>query len=249
MRTIFAVDVVLFLACAANAQTFDVASLKPSPHSVGKDGRGAIVTSPVRLSGRNVSLKSLIVEAYHVQPYQVTGGPNWLDLDEFDIDARAAGASTGAQLAAMLQALLAERFHLALHRDTKEMRVYTLTVDKGGSKLRPSTGEPRPSTSPQDFHGGMRQLANLISIQLSIPTVDDPTRPAIASGPPIPVVDKTGLEGNFDITVNLPHDFGGDSYTRWQRALQDQLGLKLESQKMPQEILVVDRAERTPVGN
>jgi uncharacterized protein (TIGR03435 family) len=237
------------LAFAASAQTFDVASVKPIARPVGKDARGNLVAGPDRIGGRNVSLKSLIAEAYRVQPYQISGGPNWLDLDEFDIDARSGAPVTREQLRAMLQALLAERFHLTLHRDTKEMRVYALIVDKGGARLQPSEGELRPSTSPQNFHGGMSQFANLISIQLSIPTVDDPTRPAIASGAPVPVVDKTGLAGNYDISVSLPNDSGGDSYTRWQRALEDQLGLRLETQKAPVELLVVDRADRVPIAN
>ena len=80
--------------------------------------------------------------------------------------------------------------------------------------------------------------------------MDDPTRPAIASGAPVPVVDKTGLDGNYDISVNLrPDDTAGDSYTRWQRALRDKLGLKLETQRAQVEVLVVDRAERIPTAN
>jgi uncharacterized protein (TIGR03435 family) len=239
-----------FLASTAFAQSFEVASVKASPRTVGKDYRGTVVLGPNRVSARNVSLKSLIGEAYHVQPFQVTGGPGWLDLDEFDIDARPGATATKDQLRSMLVALLAERFHLELHRDTKEMRVYALSVDKGGPKLHPATGDLRPTTSPQNFHGDMRQFANLISIQLSIPTVEDPTRPAIASGPPVPVIDKTGLEGNYDISVNLrPDDSGGDSFTRWQRALRDELGLKLDTQRAPVEVLIVDRAERMPTAN
>lgn len=238
------------LAMAALAQTFDVASVKPSPRAVGKDYRGAVVLGADRISARNVSLKAFIVEAYHVQPFQVTGGPGWLDLGEFDIDARSGGPATKDQLRSMLQALLSDRFHLVLHRESKEMRVYALLVDKGGPKLHPATGDLPPTTSPQKIHGDMRQLSNLISIGLSIPTVDDPTRPAIASGPPVPVVDKTGLDGNYDISVNLrPDDAGGDSFTRWQRALRDQLGLKLESRRATVEVLVVDRVERTPTAN
>lgn len=238
------------LASAAVAQSFDVASVKPSTRAVGKDDRGALIFGPDRASARNVSLKGLIVEAYHVQPFQVSGGPGWLDLDEYDIDARAGVTATKDQLRSMLQALLAERFHLAIHRDSKEMRVYALSVDKGGPKLYPATGDLRPTTSPQDFHGSMRQLANFISIGLSIPTVDDPTRPAIASGAPVPVLDETGIEGNFDISVNLrPDDSGGDSFTRWQRALRGELGLKLETRRAPVELLVVDHAERMPTAN
>jgi uncharacterized protein (TIGR03435 family) len=247
MRAVFCLGL---LASAALAQPFEVASVKPSARAVGKDYRGAVVFGSERVSARNVSLKGLIVEAYHVQPFQVSGGPGWLDLDEFDIDARAGATTTKDQLRSMLQALLADRFHLTIHRNSKEMRVYALSVDKGGPKLRPATGELRPTTSPQNFHGDMRQFANLISIGLSIPTVDDPTRPAIASGSPVPVVDKTGLEGNFDISVNLrPDDAGGDGFARWQQALRDELGLKLESTHAPVELLVVDSAERMPTAN
>src|SRR5262249_38118730 len=151
-----------FAASAALAQSFDVASVKPSAHAVGKDYRGAVTFGTERVSARNVSLKGLIVEAYHVQPFQVSGGPGWLDLDEFDIDARTEKTVTKDQSRTMLQALLTERFHLAVHRDSKEMRVYALSVDKGGPKLHAATGELRPTTSPQDFHGSMRQFANLI---------------------------------------------------------------------------------------
>jgi uncharacterized protein (TIGR03435 family) len=241
---------VVFIGYIALAQSFDVASVKPSARAVGKDYRGAVVFGPERVSARNVSLKGLIVEAYHVRPFQVSGGPGWLDLDEFDIDSRAGETATKDQLRAMLQALLTERFHLTLHRDSKEMRVYALSVDKGGPRLHPATGELRPTTSPQNFHGDMRQFADLIAIGLSIPTVDDPTRPAIASGSPVPVLDETGIEGNFDISVNLrPDDSAGDSFTRWQRALRGELGLKLETRRAPVELLVVDRAERMPTAN
>jgi uncharacterized protein (TIGR03435 family) len=244
------VHALVLLASAAFAQSFEVASVKASPRAVGKDYRGAVVLGPNRVSGRNVSLKGLIVEAYHVQPFQVTGGPGWLDLDEFDLDARPGATTTKDQLRSMLVELLAERFRLILHRDTKEMRVYALSVDKGGPKLHPATGDLRPTTSPQNFHGDMRQLANLISIGLTIPTIDDPTRPAIASGPLVPVLDKTGIEGNYDISVNLrPDDTAGDGFTRWQRALRDELGLKLETQRAPVEVLMVDRAERMPTAN
>jgi uncharacterized protein (TIGR03435 family) len=239
---------IALLTLAAAAQVFEVASVKPSAHPVGKDARGAITFEPNRVSARSVSLLNLIVAAWRVQPFQVTGGPGWLDLDEFDLDARAASASGKEQLGAMLQSLLAERFHLSLRRDTKEMRVYALTVDKGTPRLHAATGELAPTTSPANFHGDMRQFANLISIQLSIPPIDDPTRPSIASGPPVPVIDKTGLEGNFDISVDLPHDLG-DAFTRWQRALRDQLGLKLESARAPVETLVIDRVDRKPSVN
>lgn len=244
MRTL----VPLVLLTAACAQTFDVATIKPSAHPAGKDYRGKILFEPSRVSAQNVSLLNVIVEAFHVQPFQVLNRPGWLDLDEFDLDARTTSNSTRDQLRALLQSLLGERFHLTLHRESREMRVYTLMVDKRTPKLQAATGELAPSTSPANFHGDMQGFANLVSVQLSIPPMDDPTRPSIASGPPVPVIDKTGLEGNFDISLDLPED-SGDAYTRWQRALREQLGLKLESGRAPVEVLVIDHVDRKPLQN
>lgn len=233
------------LTLAASAQTFEVATVKPSGHPVGRDGRGVMTFEPTRASVRNASLFNLIVDAYNVQPFQVTGGPGWLDVDEFDLDARTGAPASSEQMHGMLQALLAERFHLALHREAKQMRSYALMVDKA-AKLHRAVGPLQPSTSPGNFHGDMRQFANIISIGLTIPPIEDPTRPSIASGPPVPVIDKTGLDGNYDISVDLQRDPGGDAYTRWQHALRDQLGLKLEAERGPVEVLVIDRVERKP---
>lgn len=240
--------VVVLFSAAACAQSFDVATLKPSGHPVGKDYRGTLLIEPARVSARNVSLQYLIVEAYQVRPFQVTDGPRWLDENEFDLDARSGSPFTAGQIPGMLQALLAERFHLAVHRDGKEMRVYALSVDKGGAKLKPSEGPPQPTTSLQDFHGDMRHFADLLAIGLTIPVIQDPTRPAIASGAPVPVVDETGLAGRYDISLHLDRD-SLDSYTRLHNALRDQLGLRLESRRSRVDVLVVDRAERIPSGN
>ncbi len=114
-----------------------------------------------------LTLKRLIVQAYGVQPYQVFGGPNWLDGAEYDIDAKADGTVAKERLAAMLRTLLAERFHLAVHHDTRELRVYELAVDKGGAEDSPRTGFKRArrdgrSGRPAKFsrrHAAVRQPA------------------------------------------------------------------------------------------
>lgn len=239
MRAFIASGLSAFLSCLSFGQAFDVASVKASQQQLGRDEEGAISIRPTGMVGKNVTLKSLIAEAYQLQPHQVIGGPNWLDSNEYDIEAKADGSAGKDQLMAMLRALLAERFRLAQHRETKELQVYELVVDKNSPKMQSAkNGE------------SMRQLANLISIQLTIPALaDDPTKPSFASGPPVPVLDKTGLEGLYDIRVDLKPEPGVESFTRWQRFLQDRLGLKLESRKASVEVLVVDRAERTPTSN
>ena len=100
------------------------------------------------------------------------------------------------------------------------------------------------------FHGDLQQLANLIAIQLTIPAAtEDPSRPAMASGAPIPVFDKTGLTGEYDFDIDMKVQPGLPSFNMWQTVIQEQLGLKLESRKSQVEGIVVDSADRFPVAN
>jgi uncharacterized protein (TIGR03435 family) len=244
----------LVLGCVLSGQSFDVASIKPSQRPVGRDANNQISIGPAGFTGRNATLKRLIVQAYGVQPYQVVGGPNWLDGAEYDIDAKAGGPVPKERLAQMLRTLLADRFQLAVHHDTKELHVYELVADKGGPKIQPVKDPEAPraksgATDPRSFRGDLQQFANVLSIQLSIPMMDDPGRPSIASGPPVPVVNKTGLDGIYDFNVQIRPEVGVDMYTLWQRALREQLGLRLESRKDNVDVLVVDRAERIPTAN
>ena len=227
---------------AAAGQSFDVASVKPSARFAGKDYRPAIEITSGRFTAHNQSLYALILAAYSLDRYQVSGGPKWLDDDEFDVDAKAEGNPSSDQVRAMLRALLAERFALATRSETHEMRRYALVVDKGGPKIQPAKeGDPRGR-----FHGTLRQFANLLSIQLTIPAGgEDPTKPSIASGPAVPVIDETWLKGESDINDLARQELGGtDSYVAWQRVLQDKLGLRLDNRRGPAQLLVVERAEK-----
>ena len=250
MRPIVALTLVLLPALLAAAQTapvpaFEVASVKRNARPAGRDARGRVTFEPNRVSARNVSLRDLVMEAYGVEPYQVMGGPGWFDVDEFDIDARAAGSPGAEQLRRMLQTLLAERFHLALHKETRELRGYALRVDSHGPRLHgKELGDGRGS-----YHGDMRQLVRLISVQLTIPAAMDPSQPVRASGVPVPVVNETGLDDSYTFTAGLKPELGTDPFVLWQRVLQEQLGLKLAVRKVAAECIVVERADRTPGEN
>jgi uncharacterized protein (TIGR03435 family) len=234
---------------ATTAAVFDVASVKPSQRVVGPDYNNQITYSPTGITGRNVTLKRLLAEAYHLQLNQVLG-PNWLDKNEYDVDARAAGVSTREQMALMLRSLVAERFKLTQHREMREMRVYELVIAKSGSKIRPlSDGETAKAPAGFHFHGDLRQFADLLAVQLSIPAPDNPGEPARASASPIPVLDKTGLSGIFDFSVDIKPELGTDMFSSWQRVLEDQLGLRIESRKGNVAVLVVDEAARIPTEN
>ena len=234
---------------SSTARGFEVASVRASQHAAGPDYNNQISYSPAGFTAKNVTLKRLIAEAWRLQMNQISG-PGWLDRDEYDIEAKTDAAASQEQMASMLQGLLSERFKLKKHSETREMRVYELVIGKSGPKVRPvNAGETAGVQAGFHFQGEMRQLADLIAVQLSIPALGDPSEPARASGSPIPVLDRTGLQGIFDFTVDIRPELGTDMFTAWERFLEDRLGLRMENRKGNIEVLVVDDAARVPTEN
>jgi len=223
------------LLIAADPQ-FDVATVKEnrsgSPGSAGPSARNG------RFTGQNNSLKALISVAFAVPEFQVTG-PDWLESQHFDIAATVPEGAQSAQIAPMLRALLEERFHLQTHRETVEMSYYALVVGKGGPKIKPIVpGEPIP---PPPSPKGM-------AVQMTNGTLQD-FGEFLARSQGRPVLDKTGLPGRYHIVIAYATEHstepGPDIFT----AIQEQLGLKLESQKGPIDVIKVDRADKVPTEN
>jgi uncharacterized protein (TIGR03435 family) len=184
--------------------------------------------------------------AYEVESYQISGGPAWMDSDRFDINAKAEGetAPSKEQLRQMLQRLLADRFHLQFHREKRQRPAYTLMLAKSGPKLK----ESRAADSSMSLRSGAVQ-----TLELSKATMEQFAAQLSNSGLDNPVVDRTGLKGVYDIKLTWTPEYGGTPSSDPQTvtifaALQDQLGLKLEPQQAPVEILVLDRVEK-PSGN
>ena len=233
----------------ASTPAFDVVSVKPVEHTVGLDYNNRLTYSPNGLAARNITLKRLIAEAYRLQLSQVSG-PKWIDENEYDIDARTAGAATREQMLLMLRSLLAERFNLKQHSELREMRVYDLIVGKSGLKIQPVSDEETDAPhAGSHFRGDMRSFADFLAVMFTLPAPSSPSEPVIAGGPQIPVLDKTGLTGIFDISVDMRPELGTDSFAMGQRVLQDQLGLNVESRKENVAILVVDDAAKIPTEN
>lgn len=240
---------VLF-SCAAWAQNavpvFEVASIKPAGPNEPLDIR----TSPGgRLTVTNLRLKDLISQAYRIKYYQISGGTYWLETGRFDIEAKAAGDPSHDLMMRMLQTLLEERFQLKVHQETKEGAVYAMTVSRAGKLTAAAdltqgeragvfNGRTGPPTAApisywkQGRHASMAMLA--ASLEASL------TRP---------VLDRTGIAGDFDFKFEYAADLNepGDFPTLFT-ALQEQLGLHLESTKGPVETLVIDRVAQ-PSGN
>jgi uncharacterized protein (TIGR03435 family) len=177
-------------------------------------------------------------------------GPGWLDQNEYDIEARTGGPVDREMLNLMLRTLLTERFKLRQHAETREMRAYELVVDVAGPKIHPvGSGETAKAAPGFHFHGDMRQFADLLAVQFSVPILDDSSQPGRAGGPMIPVLDRTGLPDIYDFTADTRRELGADSFSLWQRALREQLGLRIESRRAPVEVIVVDDASRVPTAN
>jgi uncharacterized protein (TIGR03435 family) len=183
-----------------------------------------------------------------VQDYQVTG-PGWINEERFDIVAKAGTPAPDNQLRTMLQALLADRFKLAIHRQTKEMSAYVVVIGKNGHKMQESKTEGPSSLRPNGGRlGAVAERADLDELATML------SQPLQA-----PVINMTGLKGRYDFKVDLtsyitdemvkskgpPPDIIGIAMA----AMQEQLGLKMESRKMPVEMIVIDRAEKTPTEN
>jgi uncharacterized protein (TIGR03435 family) len=254
MKPTLAAAVLLLLASRVAAQPqFEVAQVKPSEPAPGRAWE-RITTNPGRLTASGVTLKQLIFEAYDMPYYRIFGGPSWLESEFYDVAAKAESPVDRDQLRLMLRGLLADRFRLTVHRETKELRAYVLTVAKNGPKLHAaqeaaSSSDQKPTALVEHFHCDLTEFADLLSLRLNMPMTEnqDPTVPVRSTGVPPPVLNKTGIEGVFDISVEIKLDGGADAFIAWQRALQDQLGLKLESQKGPVEVLVIDHAEKIPL--
>jgi len=225
---------------------FDVASIRPNT------ANDRIVTINVgpggRFAARGYTLKLLIQRAYGVMGWNISGGPAWSDTDRYDVAATAIvpGNLTEPQLRPMLQGLLAERFKLKLHEDSKEMSGYALVVARGGPKVKAAAdGEEHPDTFRMNQAGlkgqglAMEDFARYVAGKLGLVAVD-----------------KTGLKGLYDFkaewTVEKEQDTGGlagvDPLDELRSvvfaALQNQLGLKLTAQKINVRMLMIDSVER-----
>jgi uncharacterized protein (TIGR03435 family) len=230
--------------------SFEVATIKPSKPDQRGSGFGL---QGNRLRATNITLNDLIAFAYEVHPKQAIGTPPWAGTDKFDIEAKpeGEGAPSGKQWKGMLQKLMADRFKLAFHREMKELPVYALSVGKTGPKLTKSGGDPN-SPPALDFSG----LGNLHVTNGSMVGFTQAMQAVVLDRP---VVDQTGLDGRFDFDLNWtpddsqfrglgakipPQADGANAPPPLYKAIQEQIGLKLDATKAPAEVLVIDHVEK-----
>jgi uncharacterized protein (TIGR03435 family) len=223
-----------FSIAAALGQSFEVASIR---QHTDPNWRIGIIPSGARVTMQAMTLPDLITYAFKVQSYQVSGSSGWMDSMRWDVTAKAEGdaAPSSDQLRKMTQALLAERFQLKIHRETKEMPVYALVVDKGGPKLKPSAPDAKDGTTVS---------GDKTVVMASAKETLDRLATYLSNNTGRPVLNQTGLSGNYEYRLEWTlRDDTGDAPSIFT-AVQEQLGLKLEAQKAPIEVLVIDRAEK-----
>jgi uncharacterized protein (TIGR03435 family) len=250
---------------------FEVASVKPTGSA---DGRSLLQAVQGRLIITNLSLRRLLLVAYNLQDYQLTGDPPWADSEHYDIQAKAEGNPSVRDMEGpMLQVLLEDRFKLSIHRDTRQLPVYDLTVEKKGTKLQSSKesscvpysadsppsasapGEPRPNFCGlhMGYDGSNRTLDGKgVTMTALASTLSRTYLSSLGRN----VIDTTGLTGAYDVhlkwRIDSPSAPAGPNMTTTSdetgpsifSALQEQLGLRLKPAKGPVEVLVVDHVER-----
>jgi len=216
---------------------FDVTSIKPNQS--GSDGTSINTLPGGRFVATNASLKMLIESAFGVKDFQIAGGPRWLDATSYDIEAKVDrnGRMSDEELRPYLQALLADRFKLKFHRETKEVSVYSLVVGKTGSKLAEHTGTGEPSGRTL-FGSGK---ASMSATKVTTKKIAEVLSQVLSRT----VVDNTGLSGMYDLKLEwVPDQTAESTGPSIFTALQEQLGLKLESTRGPVEVLIIDSAEK-----
>jgi uncharacterized protein (TIGR03435 family) len=256
-------SITLVAASQEPQPAFEVASIKSNKTGV-RDRLTKLGGATVTF--RNQTLKNIVLNAYEIREFQLLKGPNWIDSDRFDIDAKVAGDPSIDKRRLMLQTLLRDRFKLALHREVKDLPIFQMTVAKGGLKLQPlkegsclafdpNNPTPAPGKTRMDYcdYGGIGR---------GMFEASNTTMPGLATFLSMlldrTVVDKTAITGTFRVHLTFvpdqdtPSQFPGPPSAPGNvadgpnifNAIQEQLGLTLVPAKGPVEVLVIDHVEK-----
>jgi uncharacterized protein (TIGR03435 family) len=262
MKRIFGVIVSAGLLSAA---VFGQAATKPAAFDLVDVHTAAKTTLPFVTGGvlrgdryvlRNATMVDLISAAYGVDNDKVVGGPTWLETDRFDIVAKAAPGTPEDALKLMLQAMLADRFKLAVHNETKSMPAFVLTAGKGKPKLKETEGKGsgcQPQQTAPNASGGPPLYVTVTCQNMTMDAFAKLLRQFAGAYLTSQVVDSTGIKGSWDFDLKwTPRgalaQAGGDGISIFD-AVDRQLGLKLEPQKMDTPVITVDSVNEKPTDN
>jgi uncharacterized protein (TIGR03435 family) len=203
-----------------------------------------------RFRASATTVKFLLEWAYGIQPSQHTGGPAWLETDRYDIVAKAEGEAGDEQMKLMVERLLADRFRLKIHRESRNISAYVISIGKSALKLSPPKDGETHSVRFAPRMGTDQKISSyhIIVTRFSLSQLSDTFARQLGR----PVVNQTGLDGEYDFELELTPDESRPSPTDpafLLSALRDQIGLTVKSEKIPMDILVIDSAEKVEAGN
>lgn len=237
-------------AAAAQSPSFEAASIRPN--NSGENFISVRLVPGGSVRARNATLEAVITTAWQIPDFELADVPSWVKSERWDIEAKGSGNAPPPDTLRKLQSLLADRFHLRVHTETREMPIYALLIAKGGPKLPPAheecfdptAGIPPPSPMARPCGGFNRSPNQLLGATDTTANLAQVLAKTLGRS----VIDKTGLAGSWDVTLKwtpdeLAPDTNNDTGSIFT-ALQEQLGLRLESQKGPVSVLVIDSAER-----
>jgi uncharacterized protein (TIGR03435 family) len=240
---------------------FEVATVRPN--NSGESNASIRIQPGGRLTATNQTLRNLIRNAFNLQPYQMVGGPDWIESDRYDIVAKVAdtdlddkGMIPGPQFMLRVQSFLEDRFKMVTRWETRDMPVYALVLVADG-KLGPrltihggecdrARGSAPPAPGSPSLNCGTRTNMTPTSAKVTGSGIRMETFARnLAGATGRYVVDKTGLPGSYDLEIEFTPDQSPDTTgPSLFTAMQEQLGLKLDSQRAPIEVLVIDRLEK-----
>jgi uncharacterized protein (TIGR03435 family) len=239
----------------AHAPTFEVASITPCPPGTPQpqeEHMGMVhFTFPGgRFNANATSLSFLLEWAYEILPAQHSDGPSWMEDDRYDIAAKADANATTAQMKLMTRTLLAERFKLKFHRETRELPVIVLTLGKTAPKLFPPKEAETFSIHMEPRMGPDQKVLSwhVVATRFSFAQLNETFSRHLGRV----IVNRTGMEGDFDFALDMTPDETRPNPLDPSiliEALRDQLGLTVKSQKAPVDFLVIDSAEKVVAGN
>jgi uncharacterized protein (TIGR03435 family) len=240
---------------SANAPAFEVASITPckpgTPEPPGEHMGMVQFTQPGgRFVAKATDLKFLIEWAYGILPAQHSDGPAWMGNERYDIVAKAEGNASDAQMKRMVQTLIAERFQLKLHRESRDVPVVIVSVGKTAPKLFPPKEGETHSIRIAPQMGPEQKIASfhVVATRFTLAQLNETFARQLGRV----IVDRTGLDGEFDFTLDLAPDEDRPNPLDpaiLLGAMRDQLGLTVKSQKGPVDFLVIDSVERVEAGN
>jgi uncharacterized protein (TIGR03435 family) len=223
--------------------SFEVATIRPSDPNDPKAANGwSFESEGHRIACKRATLVDILALVYSIQSRQIIGGPDWLSKERFDISGTpdVPGVPDVHQMQSMYKKLLADRFHLTLHQDKREMPIYAMTVAKGGPMLK--TADPQENVNAGNSGSGGQgtmKFTNMSmkSFAMNLNFYEDR-----------PVVDQTNLTGNYDFTLKWTYELSAEGEPGAPpslfTAMREQLGLRLDAVKGPTDVIVIDHVEQ-----